>query len=200
MAPSMKEGWTPDQTIVRIDQPERYTGLERIMLVAQGDLQRLLSAFFADVINVEVLYAHNTSRHLAASPETPVIQTRKVLLKCRSVVVCTATSTVTFTSPECERLMLDEKFAIGQTFRYMKEIPAFRLKSVLIAGTPSGEEELSRTYTLACPGIHCEILEVFPSRSMFTDGEEWFAQHHKRNEMDVDRNLDTDNSSDSGAE
>ncbi|KIK69606.1 hypothetical protein GYMLUDRAFT_33982 [Collybiopsis luxurians FD-317 M1] len=197
-SPSMKEGWTAAQTIVRIEQPHKYTGLERIMIAAQGDLQRLLSTFFADIITVEVLYAHNTARITPASPESPVIQTRKVLLKCRSVVVCTATSTVTFTSPECERLMLDDKFAIGQTFRQMKEVPDFCLKSVLIAETASGEEELSRIYTLTCPGIHCEILEVFPSRKMFASGEKWLEQQRNgfsRWRHEPDASSDTDSSS-----
>ncbi|GAW00063.1 hypothetical protein F5879DRAFT_936302 [Lentinula edodes] len=173
---TLKESWNTAQTVVRIEQPGKYTGLERIMLAAQGDLQRLLSSFFADTIDIEVIYAKNTPRIAPAAPDAPIIQTRKVLLKCRSVVVCTATSTVTLTSPECERLILDEKFAIGQTFRQMKQVPAFLLKDIELNETPAGEEELRRTYTLTSPGIECEILEVFPSRDMFVYGEEWLAK------------------------
>ncbi|KAJ3746969.1 hypothetical protein EV360DRAFT_89920 [Lentinula raphanica] len=174
---SMKESWGTTRTIVRIEHPERYSGLERIMLAAQGDLQRLLSAYFADAINVEVLYATNTPRITPASSSSPIIQTRKVQLKCRSVVVCTATSTVTLTSPECEALILDDKFAIGQTFRQMKQVPDFMLKKVEVEEVEDGEEELRRTYTLTSPGIECEILEVFPSRDMFNiEGEEWLKK------------------------
>ncbi|KAE9394930.1 hypothetical protein BT96DRAFT_942770 [Gymnopus androsaceus JB14] len=184
MSTAMKESWSTAQTIVRIDSPEKYSGVERIMLTAQGDLQRLLSAFFADVITVEVLYTNNSPRNVPASPEKPIIQRRKVLLKCRGVVVCTATSTVTLTSPECERLILDDKFAIGQTFRQMKQVPAFALKDVEVVGFPS-REELRRTYTLTSPGIECEILEVFPSRRMFVNGDKWLAQRQRKNsEMD----------------
>ncbi|KAJ3865051.1 hypothetical protein EV359DRAFT_72652 [Lentinula novae-zelandiae] len=177
---TLKESWNTAQTVVRIEQPGKYTGLERIMLAAQGDLQRLLSSFFADTIDIEVIYAKNTPRIAPAAPDAPIIQTRKVLLKCRSVVVCTATSTVTLTSPECERLILDEKFAIGQTFRQMKQVPAFLLKDIELNETPAGEEELRRTYTLTSPGIECEILEVFPSRDMFVYGEEWLTKQHMR--------------------
>ncbi|KAJ3789049.1 hypothetical protein GGU10DRAFT_392934 [Lentinula aff. detonsa] len=173
---SLKESWGTTRTVVRIEHPERYSGLERIMLAAQGDLQRLLSAFFADIVDVEVLYATNTPRTAPASPSSPIIQTRKVQLKCRSAIVCTATSTVTLTSPECERLILDAKFAIGQTFRQMKQVPEFTLKNVEVEESAEGEEELRRTYTLMSPGIECEILEVFPSREMFVDGEEWLKK------------------------
>ncbi|KAJ3887486.1 hypothetical protein GG344DRAFT_90454 [Lentinula edodes] len=193
---SMKESWGTTQTIVRIEHPERYSGLERIMLAAQGDLQRLLSAFFADIINVEVIYATNTPRTAPASPSSPIIQTRKVLLKCRSVVVCTATSTVTLTSPECERLILDEKFAIGQTFRQMKQVPTFALKNVDVEQIPEGDEELRRTYTLTSKGIQCEILEVFPSRDMFVDGEEWLKDQGRTRQWKPESDTSSGSSSD----
>ncbi|KAJ4480974.1 hypothetical protein J3R30DRAFT_2384486 [Lentinula aciculospora] len=196
---SMKESWGTTQTIVRIAHPERYSGLERIMLAAQGDLQRLLSAFFADIITVQLLYATNTPRTTPASPSSPIIQTRKVELKCRSVVVCTATSTVTLTSPECERLILDEGFAIGQTFRQMGKVPEFELGNVEIgkvAGSMEGEEELRRTYTLMSPGIECEILEVFSSRDMFVDGEESLKKKQDRVIRHWSPESDTSSSSD----
>ncbi|KAH7883198.1 hypothetical protein F5I97DRAFT_193166 [Phlebopus sp. FC_14] len=152
--------------------PEDTTGLERIMLAAQGDLQRLLSTFFARPIYIECIYADASPRVAPASPENPITQSRQVHLVCNSRVVCIATSTVTITSAECERLVLDEKFPIGQTFRQLRRNPRFSLLNVETTNV-GGKRELRRTYKLETEGFVAEILEVFPDRDMFTRGEAW---------------------------
>lgn len=93
-------------------------------------------------------------------------------LKCGSYILCVATSSVTVTSPECERLLLDEKFALGQIFRHLRVYPEFSLLDVG-AQVVNGKRELRRTYRLETEGITCEILEVFPDRDMFDKGEAW---------------------------
>jgi len=155
--------------------PEDTTGLERIMLAAQGDLQRLLSSFFARPIFIELIYANGSPRLQPASPEHPITQSRQVHLVCASQVVCVATSNVTITNPDFERLFLDEKYPIGQTFRKMQRSAVFTL---LDAQTQvvDGKRELRRTYRLATEGFLCEILEVFPDRDMFTRGEAWLTE------------------------
>ncbi|KAF9062137.1 hypothetical protein BDP27DRAFT_1385203 [Rhodocollybia butyracea] len=197
---SLKESWSTSQTIVRVEHPQRYTGLERIILAAQGDLQRLLSAYFANTITVQVVSLTNSPRLSPASPSNPITQQRQVLLKCRNVVVCTATSTVTLTSPECERIILDEGYAIGQAFRSMGRVPEFRLVKVMSGledeegegegeqgegmqgerDKGEGEQMLKRVYTLGSPGIDCLILEEFPSRDMFVDGDKWISREIAR--------------------
>jgi hypothetical protein len=89
--------------------------------------------------------------------------------------VCVATSKVTITNPDFERLFLDEKYPIGQTFRKMHRNAEF---SLLDAQTQvvDGKRELRRTYTLETEGFLCEILEVFPDRDMFTRGEAWLTE------------------------
>lgn len=62
----------------------------------------------------------------------------------------------------------------------MKQVPAFSLKDVEVVEFPS-REELRRTYTLTSPGIECEILEVFPSRRMFVNGDKWLATQQRMN-------------------
>ncbi|KAF8550934.1 hypothetical protein OG21DRAFT_1513404 [Imleria badia] len=155
--------------------PDDTTGLERIMLAAQGDLQRLLSAFFARPINVKCIYANASPRVRSASPEHSITQSRQVHLLCANRVVCVATSIVTITSPESERLFLDEKFPIGQTFRQLRRNPQFRLLNVETL-TVRGKRELRRTYTLETEGFQTEILEVFPDRDMFSRGEDWLLE------------------------
>jgi len=194
-------------TSVNFSWPPEVTGLERIMLSAQADLQRLLSAFYARTINVDLVYSSTFSDTSSsdipskihsspipsllliptASPSTPIVQNRQVRLLCASQIVCTATSTVRITSPECAHLFLAEKFAIGQVFRKLGRPPRFVLSEVGVgpvrgvekeetSGPMDKEEQLWRKYTVGTEGFECEILEVFPSRDMFVHGEEWLEE------------------------
>lgn len=74
--------------------------------------------------------------------------------------------------------MLDEKYAIGQTFRHLRVFPKFTLLNVE-THVVNGKRELRRTYRLETEGIMCEILEVFPDRDMFDIGEAWLDQHQE---------------------
>lgn len=141
------ESYNAKTTSISYPWPADVTGIERIALSAQGDLQRVLSAFFARPIVIALVYSqtlHQTSPASAlvpltlpnptviasASPETPIVQTRQVHLQCSGKIVCTATSRVRITSSECARLFLEEKYAIGQMFRRLEKVPAFELLSV----------------------------------------------------------------------
>ena len=121
------------------------------------------------------IYANGSPRLRPASPEHPITQTRQVHLLCANRVVCVATSIVTITSPESERLFLDDKFPIGQTFRQLRRNPQFTLLNVETL-TVRGRRELRRTYTLETEGFRTEILEVFPDRDMFSRGEDWLLE------------------------
>ncbi|KAK0194680.1 acetyl-CoA synthetase-like protein [Armillaria mellea] len=162
-------------TSVELSCPDDITGLERIVLAAQGDLQRTLSSFFGRPISIECIYAHTSSRELPASPEQPITQKRQVHLVCSSRTVCIATSSVAITSPECEGLFLDQKFAIGQLFRHLRCPPKFTLidAETTVVGTL---RELRRNYRLEIEGIVCDILEEFPDRDMFVRGQAWLDE------------------------
>ncbi|KAI0722497.1 hypothetical protein C8Q76DRAFT_719031 [Earliella scabrosa] len=169
-----RDTYTGASTSIEIRCPANVTlsGLERIMVVAQGDLQRHLSAFFARTITIECIYTKTSPSGPGASPTHPIHQERQVHLKCGPRVLCVATSTVTVTSPECERLLIRERFALGQIFRHLRTYPEFSLIGV-DARVVGGKRELRRTYQLETEGIRCEILEVFPDRDMFDLGEAW---------------------------
>ncbi|OBZ75400.1 hypothetical protein A0H81_04590 [Grifola frondosa] len=175
MAQAARDVYTGTSTSVEIDCPPDVIGVERIMLAAQGDLQRLLSAFFARPITIERIYAHTSEHDHAASPARPITQTRQVHLTCAARVVCVATSRVTLGSPAAARLFLDEQFAIGQLFRQLGRAPEFALRSV---GTrvADGLRELRRDYVLSTAEVQCEISEVFPDRDMFVLGEAWLGE------------------------
>ncbi|KAA1468902.1 hypothetical protein DENSPDRAFT_915591 [Dentipellis sp. KUC8613] len=169
------DSFKTNTTSVTYTWPVDVSGIERIMLAAQGDLQRLLSAFFARTITINPIYAHNSPRTHAASPEEPLTQRREVHLVCARKTVCVATSTVTITTPQCERLFLDEKFAIGQMFRRMGQVPVFALVACG-SGDENGKRRLWRRYTLTMEGFECDITEVFPDRDMFVRCEAWLSE------------------------
>ncbi|KAL6302059.1 hypothetical protein BKA93DRAFT_751480 [Sparassis latifolia] len=167
--------------------PPNITGVERIVLSAHGDLQRLLSAFFSRSINVALIYSHTTVEDpsgvstsyppsLSAlphpSPTAPLVQQRQVHLLCGSSVVCVATSTVRVTAAAPAQLFFGQKYAIGQVFRKMGCIPEFELVEAGVDGL-GGPGSLWRKYKLYTEGFACEILEVFPNRDMFVRGEAW---------------------------
>ncbi|KAJ7228387.1 hypothetical protein GGX14DRAFT_508865 [Mycena pura] len=193
--------FSPKITSVSFSWPKTLTGIERVALSAQGDLQRVLSAFFARPIVVALIYSHTFTRRsdgtlvplalpnspviASASRESPIVQNRQVHLQCGGKVVCTATSTVKILSPECAHLFLEEKYAIGQLFSKLEITPSFELLGVGVGGhddVPSVEKgfgrgpQLWRKYRLAGPDIECEILEVFASRDMFVRGQAWLDE------------------------
>ncbi|KAF5316472.1 hypothetical protein D9619_006598 [Psilocybe cf. subviscida] len=235
--PSNFDSYNAKTTSISFPWPTEVNGIERVALSAQGDLQRVLSAFFARPIVIALVYSHTLSQSspdsafqpvpspvpaatiAAASPSSPIVQTRQVHLQCGGRIVCTATSTVRITSPAVAHLFLQEKYAIGQMFRRMEKVPAFELKKVGlgavkedaadadphshsgasklarmgVAGTTAGggvgvsagegygngsvdsPSQLWRKYTLVIPDFECEILEVFPAREMFVEGEAWLT-------------------------
>lgn len=77
-------------------------------------------------------------------------------------VACIATSTVTITSPEAAEFFLDEKYAIGQTFRVLGRVAEFKLLEVSTSpascdGDEVKRESLRRRYTLRTDGFECDI-------------------------------------------
>ena len=141
------------------------------------------SAFFASTITIQCIYTRTGPRGAGASLDNPIQQERQVHLKCGTRILCVATSSVTVTSSECERLLLDEKFALGQIFRHLRTYPEFALLKV-DAQVVNGLRELRRIYQLETQGIRCEIEEVFPDRDMFDMGEAWLTQDARSGESD----------------
>jgi hypothetical protein len=190
------------------------------------------SAFFARPIVIALVYSHTvcqaSSKSAAepitnptptiiasASPTSPIVQTRQVHLQCAGKIVCTATSTVRITSPECANLFLIEKYAIGQMFRRLEKIPAFELLAVGLGPVDDNDKDktpgafstsndkkksnqLWRKYTLTIPNFECEILEVFPSREMFLKGDSWLTGEYAKAETSSEA-LDTMKSVDAGS-
>ncbi|KAG6861269.1 hypothetical protein C0995_002077 [Termitomyces sp. Mi166 len=200
--------YSPKTTSISFPWPKELTGLERIALSAKGDLQRVLSAFFARPITIATVYSNtfyhpvihepstpltlpNPAAIASASRKSPITQTRQVHLQCSNKNICTATSTVRITSPIVANLFLVEKYAIGQTFSRMGKTPEFELVSVGLGPVTdevptsshsekshAADAQLWRKYRLYIEDFECEILEVFPTREMFAGGLHWLEDTH----------------------
>ncbi|KAJ7180644.1 hypothetical protein C8R46DRAFT_1070121 [Mycena filopes] len=195
--------FSPKTTSISFSWPPELTGLERVALSAQGDLQRVLSAFFARPIVIALIYSHtftkrsqndtsliplplpNPAAIASASLDSPIIQNRQVHLQCTGKLVCTATSTVKLLSPNAAHLFLEEKYAIGQLFSKLGVTPSFELLDVGIGGQDEAMTiekgfgrgpNLWRKYRLFVRDVECEILEVFASRDMFVRGQAWLDE------------------------
>ncbi|EJD07601.1 uncharacterized protein FOMMEDRAFT_115954 [Fomitiporia mediterranea MF3/22] len=189
------DAYDASTTSVEFAWPKGVTPVERIMLSAHGDLQRILSAFFARPVVITPIFVRTSptldSEALSPSPESPTTQKRQVHLVCAGRTVCIATSFVTITSARCAELFLKDGYAIGQIFRKMGVQPEFELVEAGVEGrveettvldekpklvVENEKRRMWRRYTLKVEGFLADIVEVFPDREMFTRGEEWLAE------------------------
>ncbi|KAJ3064906.1 hypothetical protein HDU98_011686 [Podochytrium sp. JEL0797] len=157
-----------------VSLPDIFTPLERILLTANGNVQRILSAFYNSPITVKIIKNERTfpvsvSRvsesngiQYHAEPHSKAILAefdRHVELHCSNQILCTATSTVTLWSKEYLRLVDEENIGIGQLFRYLNILPDFELLQV---GRDS--DSFWRVYTLSSGNdVKCVLKEVFPN-------------------------------------
>jgi chorismate-pyruvate lyase len=139
--------------------PGNYTALERIILTANGNLQRILSAYFNAKVTVNVKMNEFTVEKDVLKIE------RMVILECDAKLLCTAKSRITVSNPKFVHLLQSGQVGIGQLFRFRSSLtrrsldilPRFHL---LKHG--KGLDGLFRDYLLLFDGIECQIYELFP--------------------------------------
>ncbi|KAJ1536404.1 hypothetical protein HK405_015250, partial [Cladochytrium tenue] len=137
--------------------PPEFGPMERVLLTANGNVQRILSAFYNSPVTVEVLRNDLVPESQRSHPLALAEYDREVQLLVSGNVCCTATSTVRLMDKEHLELVAEKHVGIGQLFRYLNVLPAFELLEL-----GRGEGFFWRLYTLASSGVHCEIKEVFP--------------------------------------
>ncbi|KAF9964495.1 hypothetical protein BGZ70_006377 [Mortierella alpina] len=138
--------------------PDGFSGSERILLTANGNLQRLISAYFNKTVSVTIL--ENTQVPLT-SDEDPAVMARfqrEVNLLCNNKIVCNAKSRVLIQDPKIYDLVVKNGVGIGQIFRYLDRLPSFELH-----GLGRTDKTFWREYSLTIPGVDCRLLEVLPS-------------------------------------
>ncbi|KAI8896388.1 hypothetical protein BC833DRAFT_597694 [Globomyces pollinis-pini] len=128
-----------------------FTPLQRIVLTANGNLQRILSAFFNSKVSVIII-----KNDLIVEQNDFIQYDRQVHLVCLDKIKCVADSIVTVTDCQLIKLIKENNIGIGQLFRYLNLLPEFKLLEV-----SKSETGFSRKYTLQSPGILCELVETF---------------------------------------
>eukprot|EP00940_MAST-03C_sp_MAST-3C-sp2_P000603 g603.t1 len=129
---------------------EEFEPMERIVLLANGNLQRIISAYYN--ANVSVIIRKN---------ERVAIGTydREVDLVCYDRVFCRAKSKVVVTNKAMLAAINSNQVGIGQLFRYFRVLPVFDL----LEANKNESGAISRKYVLQSEGVRCEIHEEFVS-------------------------------------
>ncbi|KAL5036098.1 hypothetical protein RTP6_003700 [Batrachochytrium dendrobatidis] len=138
-----------------------YTPLERILLTANGNLQRILSSYFNAKVTVEIL--RNEVVQDTDNKEIMLFD-REVDIHCLGKICCNAKSSITLSSPKYIEMIKSNQVGIGQLFRYVNILPEFELLMVR-----RDKDYLIRKYSLETKGIQCVITESFPNH-LFSDG------------------------------
>ncbi|KAI8833230.1 hypothetical protein BJ741DRAFT_612404 [Chytriomyces cf. hyalinus JEL632] len=154
---------TMSARVTSISISEDFGPLERVLITANGNVQRIISAYYNAPVSVDII--RNTP--IASSPtsisgnEMNVLAAfdREVHICCKGQVFCKAYSHIHVSSEACLELVVGQKMGIGQLFRAKGVAPNFELKS-------SGQNETCfwRVYCLSMPGFFSEIKEVFDRR------------------------------------
>ena len=189
---TFKNGLTTVTTVSTVDSElSKFSPLERILLTANGNLQRIVSAYHATSVKVNVIYN-------VEAPNSPGVFLRQVTLSLsdNAVPFCRATSKVIVTCPTMKEAIASNKIGIGQLFRHFDTLPVFTLrraqrgrvgdvdnfKQIIdrllaeehelrpIQAEPVGAEGAEvnneddsfwRFYDLQADGVRCFILEQF---------------------------------------
>lgn len=129
------------------DDISQFSPLERVLIAANGNLQRLVSSYLNSDVSVAVSYNRRVEHGKYE---------REVTLSVRSQQFAVATSTVTLTREDCIDAVERRGVAIGQMFRHLNIMPRFRLHGV----GEQADARFWREYTLEADGCCCRIREV----------------------------------------
>jgi hypothetical protein len=144
------------QTLLLLPASLSFTPLERILLTANGNVQRILSAFHNSPVTVIIKY--NTLRKETAGDY--ITFDREVQLECCGRMMSRAKSVVEVKrDSEYADMVLYKDYGIAQLFRAFDILPEFELQSAG-RGVDGG---VWREYTLEArkSGIRCSIREDY---------------------------------------
>ncbi|KAJ1901465.1 hypothetical protein LPJ66_000747 [Kickxella alabastrina] len=134
--------------------------IQRVMLTANGNLQRILSSYYNMPVSVEVLLNEPDKASCLSGDKLPIRYNRTINLVCNSIIICSARSTVDLLTHKAANLVIHQGVGIGQLFRYMNVLPTFSLHEAKLSDADSSFE---RTYELRSEDVVCIITEEFPS-------------------------------------
>ena len=133
-----------------------FSALQRIVLSANGNLQRLVSSYYNSPVTVSVRMHEKTGDGEYA---------REVAISVFGITFCAARSTIKITRQEVITA-IEGGVAIGQLFRHLSVLPSFSLHAAAFLGDDAGDPVLGdapafwRDYTLEGEGVECRIEET----------------------------------------
>jgi len=135
----------PNATFARC--PTGFTPSQRLLLSANGNVERILSSYYARPIQLFVVENHRRSDY---------VYDRKTAFLLDGQQLGLAKTTCFITDEKWQEAMDEERLPIGALFRRFDALPAFKLFSAALF--PGG---FWRQYQLKAPGLTCEINETF---------------------------------------
>ena len=132
--------------------------MDRILVTANGNLQRILSSWYDAPVHVVV--DHCTLDSSTGTWDRLVhlqVQITTARRTTTSISCCQAHATITIHDDTCQELVQTGQVGLGQLFRYLDRLPTFLL--VDAGYNPDGG--LWRLYQLNCKELSCTIREDF---------------------------------------
>ena len=146
MAASMGDIMAPNVT--HLPLPDGFAPCERLLLTANGNLERILSSYYARPLQLYVSMNHKRNASVFDRQVALLLDGRQLML---------AKSTVFITSREWQVAVERDGVDVGGLLRHFSELPTFTLHS-----TGTGGDFFWRQYQLKASGMACEINETFP--------------------------------------
>lgn len=134
------------ETSVLIDGS--YEPLERVVLTANGNLQRIMSAYYGKPVVVDVIKCDKIGERE---------YDREVDILVGGQKFCNAKGAIRLLDDDCIEAIESKAVGVGQLFRYLGLLPTFDL---LDAGH-TNRGELWRTYRLSNAKLECVFTETF---------------------------------------
>ncbi|KAI8379171.1 uncharacterized protein BYT42DRAFT_613496 [Radiomyces spectabilis] len=180
--------------------PSDFSPLERMILQATGNLQRLLSAFYNVPSRVEIIYNNiipYTDHQTVSKGVCNTTQTqfeRKIRMYFDDKVAYDAESILLVKDQTVLELIEKHKYGLGQIFGHTHRTPDFVLHSVGRHGDAPGAS-FWRDYTLTIPDVlDCFIRETFveglvePFSGSRSTGTIWYRASNDTSKQFIETN------------
>jgi len=151
--PSLGDIMAPAATFSRL--PPGFTPMQRLLLTANGNVERILSSYYNQPVQLLVMLNHRRDGAVYDRQVTLILDNRQLMI---------AKSTCFVTDPHWLAVMDQERLSVGALFRRFNALPTFTLHSA--GKVPGG---FWRQYQLKGDGVVCEINETFDDSAFELD-------------------------------
>lgn len=134
-----------------------FVPMERVVLTANGNLQRIMSAYYGATVEVKVLRCDKLQVQDKENKASKEEYDREVDIFVAGKKFCNAKGKIELLDDSCVEAIESKAVGVGQLFRFLGVLPTFELQS---AGH-NGDGQLWRRYTLSAPQLSCTFLETF---------------------------------------